>query len=197
MALQSSGAISISQIKTELSSSSNSLRDLSAAAGFSTPDAMSEFYGYSAYTPPPSHYFDSYFTISAEATSPNNATKNYNMFFGDWYIHPEFIVFPWRGDYWSFDISEIDTTYQQSRYLPEEGYLYSTLSCAFSDDIGGDFFEFQGGNPSAFYFSWYDTYADDGMISYTFDINYYYGYGMPIVNGSNETALVISYYSPL
>jgi len=48
MALQSSGAISISQIKTELGSSSYSLRDLSSAAGKSTPDAISEFYGYSA-----------------------------------------------------------------------------------------------------------------------------------------------------
>lgn len=48
MALPSSGAISISQIKTELGNSSGSLRTLSAAAGKSTPDAMSEFYGYSA-----------------------------------------------------------------------------------------------------------------------------------------------------
>lgn len=48
MALQSSGAISISQIKAELGSSSYSLRTLSAAAGKSTPDAMSEFYGYSS-----------------------------------------------------------------------------------------------------------------------------------------------------
>lgn len=47
MTLQSSGAISISQIKTELGSGSYSLRTLSAAAGKSTPDAMSEFYGYS------------------------------------------------------------------------------------------------------------------------------------------------------
>ena len=47
MPLQSSGQIKISEIKTELGSSSNSLRTLSAAAGFSTPDAMSEFYGYS------------------------------------------------------------------------------------------------------------------------------------------------------
>lgn len=47
MALPSSGQISISQIKTELNSSSGSLRGLSAAAGKSTPDAMSEFYGYS------------------------------------------------------------------------------------------------------------------------------------------------------
>ena len=52
MALQTSGAISISQIKTELGSSSNSLRALSAAAGKSTPDAMSEFYGFASYTPP-------------------------------------------------------------------------------------------------------------------------------------------------
>ena len=50
MALQSSGAISISQIKTELSSASNSLRTLSSLAGKSTPDAMSEFYGFSAST---------------------------------------------------------------------------------------------------------------------------------------------------
>lgn len=50
MALQSSGPISISQIKTELSSSSNSLRALSALANKSTPDSMSEFYGFSAAT---------------------------------------------------------------------------------------------------------------------------------------------------
>jgi hypothetical protein len=48
MALPPSGPISISMIKAELGSSSNSLRTLSSLAGFSTPDAMSEFYGYSA-----------------------------------------------------------------------------------------------------------------------------------------------------
>jgi hypothetical protein len=47
MALQSSGAISISQIQAEVGGS-YSLRALSAAAGKSTPDAMSEFYGYSS-----------------------------------------------------------------------------------------------------------------------------------------------------
>lgn len=53
MALQSKGAISISEIKTELGSARNSLRTLSSLAGKSTPDAMSEFYGYSnaAYVP--------------------------------------------------------------------------------------------------------------------------------------------------
>ena len=48
MPLPSSGAISISQIRTELGTSNGSLRALSSLAGFSTPDAMSEFYNYSA-----------------------------------------------------------------------------------------------------------------------------------------------------
>ncbi len=48
MPLPSSGQISINQIRTELGLLTGSLRALSAAAGFSTPDAMSEFWGYSA-----------------------------------------------------------------------------------------------------------------------------------------------------
>lgn len=48
MALQSSGPIRISEISAELGYNSYSLRTLSESAGFYTPDAMSEFYGYSA-----------------------------------------------------------------------------------------------------------------------------------------------------
>ena len=48
MALQSSGQISINDIKTELGNSSGSLNTLSVAAGKAAPHAMSEFYGYSA-----------------------------------------------------------------------------------------------------------------------------------------------------
>lgn len=48
MSLPSSGPLSINQIRTELGSGSYSLRTLSSAAGKSTPDAISEFYGYSA-----------------------------------------------------------------------------------------------------------------------------------------------------
>ena len=52
MALQSSGPISIDNIRTELSQAqaNSSLRALSALANFSSPDAMSEFYGFSAST---------------------------------------------------------------------------------------------------------------------------------------------------
>jgi hypothetical protein len=48
MALQSSGAIKMSQIKAELGSSSNSLRAYSLQAGLSAPDKLSDFYGYAA-----------------------------------------------------------------------------------------------------------------------------------------------------
>jgi hypothetical protein len=47
MALQSSGSISISQIKAEVGGTSSSLRSLSNTAGKSAPDGMQEFYGYS------------------------------------------------------------------------------------------------------------------------------------------------------
>ena len=52
MTLQSSGTITINQIKTEMNTSSNSLRTLSSLAGFSSPDPMSEFYGFSNYYRP-------------------------------------------------------------------------------------------------------------------------------------------------
>jgi len=48
MALQSSGQISLNDIKTELGAAATnvSLRSLSSTAGKSSPDAVSEFYGY-------------------------------------------------------------------------------------------------------------------------------------------------------
>ena len=48
MALPPSGPISINDIRIQLGQAqgNNSLRALSNLAGFSTPDAMSEFYGY-------------------------------------------------------------------------------------------------------------------------------------------------------
>lgn len=86
MALQSSGAISISEIKTELGSSSNSLRSLSSLAGFSTPDSMSEFYGFAASTN--SHYlsFDRGDALKKSAFVPpiNIGTTTQDMSISMW-----------------------------------------------------------------------------------------------------------------
>lgn len=62
MALQSSGAISISEIRNEQVnaggySGTYSLRGLSSNAGKGTPDSMSEFYGYSAAPPSPTCFY--------------------------------------------------------------------------------------------------------------------------------------------
>lgn len=93
MALPSSGQISISQIRDELigNGSSYSLRQLSAWAGKSTPDAMSEFYGYSAvmnlyidWTVPSSTTCYSYYTFGAYVTSYTNVNTDVNVTI-DWY----------------------------------------------------------------------------------------------------------------
>jgi hypothetical protein len=55
MPLPSSGPISMDMIRNELGVGSGDLRYLSSLAGFSTPDGMNEFYGYSAATVPYSY----------------------------------------------------------------------------------------------------------------------------------------------
>lgn len=87
MALQSSGQIKISEIKTELGSSSNSLSTLSTAAGKSAPHAMSEFYGYSAYTN--SHYYSNdgtndYITGTKTGSTPFDINTTQDLSFSFW-----------------------------------------------------------------------------------------------------------------
>jgi hypothetical protein len=89
MPLPSSGQISISQIRTELGTSDGSLRNLSSLAGKSTPDAMSEFYGYSAavtvnidvYLPSYVGCYNSY-TFAAQASAIVNTNVNVGI---NWY----------------------------------------------------------------------------------------------------------------
>jgi hypothetical protein len=101
MALQSSGAISISQIKAELGSSSYSLRTLSSEAGKSTPDAMSEFYGYSAavtvnidaYVPSSVGCYNTY-TFSAVSSQAVNTNVN--------------VGFNWYGDLGGYIVGSVN-----------------------------------------------------------------------------------------
>lgn len=69
MALPSSGPLSINNIRTELGISSGSLRTLSSTAGKSTPDSISEFYGYSSAPP-------IYLSVSVSENSATFATSD-------------------------------------------------------------------------------------------------------------------------
>lgn len=73
-------SISISQIRTELGTSSGSLRYLSSLAGFSTPDAMSEFRCYSNVT---YNYYGTYFIDPCSPQRDIYRRSSDNLFF--WY----------------------------------------------------------------------------------------------------------------
>jgi hypothetical protein len=70
MALPSSGQISIDDIRDEFGISSGSLGYLSDLAGFSAPDAMSDFYNYNAYS----------VVVSGVSPSGPCAPANYNIY---------------------------------------------------------------------------------------------------------------------
>jgi len=71
MALQTGGQISINDIRVELgqAQANSSLRSLSSLAGKSTPDAMSEFYGYSAVN------YNFVYLVNAIAEDPTGACR--------------------------------------------------------------------------------------------------------------------------
>jgi len=89
MALQSSGQISLNDIKTELGAAATdvSLRALSNTAGFAIPDAISEFYGYSAASP--KYYWDLSNDIKWDsATTKPIPTSSSNLTISLW-IRPQ------------------------------------------------------------------------------------------------------------
>jgi hypothetical protein len=117
MALQSSGAISISQIKTELGSSSNSLRTLSSAAGFTTPDAISEFYGYSAAQ---YYYWDLSNDIKWGSASDKPVQSNTEDFSMSLWIRPQ-----WAATDLNliiFDLTPSGTTSTANRFFLQYDY---------------------------------------------------------------------------
>lgn len=76
MALPTSGTLTMNDIRTELGLTTPpySLRSMSSTAGFSTPDAISEFYGYSAGS---SGYSYSTTTIAFPSTSGYTSYSGY------------------------------------------------------------------------------------------------------------------------
>jgi len=120
MPLPSSGALGIGAIRTELGSSSGSLRTLSSLVGFSTPDAISEFYGYdtdlllhlrannsSSYPGSGTTWFD----ISGKGNHGTLTNKSA--------INPV-----WNGSSFEFQGSNPFGTYQNGRYVSFPNYEF-------------------------------------------------------------------------
>lgn len=91
MAVPNTGALGLyKDIQTEIggAQADTSLHDMSIEAGFSTPDAMSEFYGYVAAEPPSvtsspaTSVTDVSMTANGSLTNPSGVTTNYGFYFG-------------------------------------------------------------------------------------------------------------------
>ncbi len=96
MALPTSGPLSFSAIRAEVipggTNSNVSLRTLSSTAGFSTPDAVSEFYGYGGLTysyyafyeangPCTYDYYDIYLGSDGKYYATNNGGSSYSLMY--------------------------------------------------------------------------------------------------------------------
>ena len=155
MALQSSGAISISEIRNEQVNnggiaSTYSLRTLSSNAGKSTPDAMSEFYSYSAATNvniaaymPSLCGCANYYTFAAVAAVAVNTTLTVTM--------------NWYGDLGGF--------------MQEVFYISSGTTCGSTSVYSGNRVECVGEYRNNEY--WEVTPTSSGNQAYTTGINYY------------------------
>ena len=106
MALQSSGQISLNNIATELALTPPfSLRSMSSTAGKSTPDSVSEFYGYSAaitYT-----YHNNY--AAGDPCGDN---------FWDIYLGSNGVYYRWTGTIYDVMSDYTDLWYEYLYYEP-------------------------------------------------------------------------------
>jgi len=104
MALPGSGVLSLGNIATEqaIALSNISLRSMSAAADKSTPDSVSEFYGYTAYT------YYSYYSAGDPC--------NYDSW--DIYQGPSGIYYRFDGVYYDPMYNYTDLWYEYLYYEP-------------------------------------------------------------------------------
>ena len=153
MALQSSGPISISEIRNELNpvhGSSYSLRQLSSWAGKGTPDAMSEFYGYTATTNVDiTSYWPSvmgcgnYYTFTAVASVAVSTTLTISM--------------NWYGDLGGFVSATV--------------YIYSGTTCGSTSVYSGTGVNCVGENRSNEY--WASSPTSNGSQVYITGVYFY------------------------
>lgn len=144
MALPCSGPLSISQIHTALGSGSYSLRTLSAAAGFSTPDAISEFYCYNPSSPRTLYWtnqdysYGDYINLFVAQNSSTVLVNDY-AYYGDYHNGSTTI---YTGDYINFSaegFSGANVYLSLQVYDTNLGYLYNNTQGAMNPYLYGDF----------------------------------------------------------
>jgi hypothetical protein len=192
MALQTSGPISISNIKAELGSTSNSLRALSAAAGKSTPDAMSEFYGYSSFDP-------AWVDIHSYSPEAGASISGQGIASNPWVISTNLTYYgtsPYGGDYWAFGEIEVKVypTYLGPINLHLKITAHSPTLSSGSDPQEIVFSK--GGTPT--FFSPRQLISGDGAYSFVTNGSYPYPIGTEFVNQygtSTTTTNETNYFS--
>ena len=137
MALPGPGVpLSINMIRNELGTSSGSLRYLSSLAGFSTPDAISEFYNYSS-----GYTLDVTLYTLISGVQPQfeyyNSNSGYNVYV-DIYNPGGSLSGIQAGN--SFDqLAYVNSAYTQDIYVTvylNSGYIYGTY--AYTDFLNAD-----------------------------------------------------------
>ena len=117
MPLVSSGQISLNDIKTELGAASTnvSLRSMSSTAGFSSPDAMSEFYGFSG--------------VLLDTITPNSTGTTYT-FTGNYSLTPyagqsrRLVIQYTSGTSYTGDVQIHSVSFNGTGHGPFSGYYY-------------------------------------------------------------------------
>lgn len=131
MAIPSSGPLSITTIRTELGQAqgNNSLRTLSSLAGKSSPDAMSEFYGYS---PSTAIFFVNNGTVN-DRDACSLGGGEFQLYWsgsgcpstGNTLYTDSSLTTPFNGEYMWWKSYECNAAY----YIMDNGFIEGTQSC--------------------------------------------------------------------
>ena len=147
MTLPSSGAISISQIANELGVATNTpLRNLSNLAGFSAPDAFSDFYGYSHRSMTINYTYN--WDVFSQAG--NNTTRYSWEIIGTeaWYVIVDdseipFLTFNPMSDADGYVATSHFATSVGANFAGYERYGSATLYWTSDDNFAGDIYCYQ------------------------------------------------------
>lgn len=156
MALPTSGPLSIQDIRTELNDNSSSLRYLSSLAGFSSPDSISEFYGYSNST-------NLYLYLGIASIGSYNNSFRLSTFFSETYSTDTYLYVFFEYTVYNYDYGY----YQDSNgftFGPFSSGVNPTVSAPINPDDG---FIDSVDNVYGYYFQ-YGTGSDLNIVSFNY-----------------------------